>query len=367
MAGLLSGAWFVGAAGAAAEESPDVSASGSAITGSAVVWENREGREPQQDAEDLGVTSGGSTADLGAVAGSTKGTPAATATESADGASAAAEGGASGVATDDGGGSTNDSDSSNFQDTVGEAAGEPIGSATSAVTGSSGGDAPEAGSQQRGSAASEGIGGTVAAVREVGRGAGHTVPISISAASASDAAAAVSEAAVTGSSPDGLPGLGMDGFGPAGMRGAVTLPAFDPPFDFGRSAGPSADAENAPPSGARSAPAETRTPSTTGAQVPVHAGTAAAFAEYDGPAAPGAAADTTGDDAAEPRSSGADRPDAAAVGSAVNTSQSGGGTCAGYIPAGTSTVPAAGSLQCPRPALADVPQDLGEQPTFSPD
>ncbi|MFB9802216.1 hypothetical protein ACFFN5_16975, partial [Streptomonospora salina] len=68
-----------------------------------------------------------------------------------------------------------------------------------------------------------------------------------------------------------------------------------------------------------------------------------------------------------PRADAADVPEAAsAVGSGANTPQSG-GMCAGYLPAAASAAPAAGSLQCARQALADVPRDLGEKPTFSPD
>ncbi|MUL41328.1 hypothetical protein FZ103_09075 [Streptomonospora sp. PA3] len=336
VAGLLSGAWFAGAACASADETGAVLGE----TAAAVQEGQEQVAETAQKADAPDPATGSQDPGGSEGAGSRPG-PAGDAVQ--DGAASVQEGVGT-LAADSLGTPASGAGSSASTDPAGE---------TGRQRPADSGEAP----QEAGSAADR-LSGAVAAVGKVGRDAGRTVPVSVAASGAPGAADAVSEARAAG-----LHGIGMGSFDPVGFDGADILP------DLGidRPAGPAAGAERAP-GGAGSVSAARGTGAAPAAEGGAHAhpGTPAVvgYAGFAQPDHDGA----SGGDESEPRDAGTDRPEAAAaVGSAVNTPQPGGGVCAGYLPAAASAAPAAGRLLCARQALADAPQDLGEQPTFSPD
>ncbi|MBX9389664.1 hypothetical protein ACFONH_14700 [Streptomonospora nanhaiensis] len=222
--------------------------------------------------------------------------------------------------------------------------------------------APGSGGPSRASGAGKGgsadLGTAVDAVRGIGRDAGRAVPLSVGPP---DHAAADSVAAASGRPSAGLPDLGMSPFAPGLGRGAAVLPGLDltgapaaqPDGDTARrtagdSAGRADDDRHA-----RTAPRGGTAPSAGAAALTVPAADAAAE--------PADGAETGSvPDAADPPAS------AATVGSAPQAPQYG-GFCAAYLPVASSAAPAAGLLPCDRRALAAAPRDLGGEPTFSPD
>ncbi|MDT0301856.1 hypothetical protein [Streptomonospora wellingtoniae] len=347
VAGLLSGAWLAGAACAAADESPVAGLAGSAASKQA----SQQGESAVEAVQDLDpaasdraadVDSGSSDAGAGEEAASDGGGT----QEVADGVDtlpSASVGDAEGASGSD---ASSDSDPGTRADRSGPQSGS--------------GDAAQSGS------ATGRLTGAVAGVGEVGRDAGHTVPASVAATSGSGPTAAVSAAAAgdAAAAPHGLPGIGVADLRPAGFDKAGVIPG----LGLGGSSGPGAGsaAERTPDSGPRLAADGTGPAPADQGSVPAGTGSAATVADYADAAVYGGSA---ADDGSEQHDGGADHRSelAAAVGSSVNTSQPGGGMCAGYLPAADSAVPAAGAIQRARQALADVPQDLGEQPTFSPD
>ncbi|MDA0566553.1 hypothetical protein LG943_19885 [Streptomonospora sp. S1-112] len=201
----------------------------------------------------------------------------------------------------------------------------------------------------------------VDAVRGIGRDAGRAVPLKVGPPDHA-AADAVPGSGAAHRASAGLPDLGMSPFAPGLGRDTVALPALDltgaSAARPGADTQPHADDHTARRTGgdrhARSAP--------NGAAAPA-AGTAAAFAAPASGAAAEPSADTRTGSAPEP----VDPPaSAATVGSAPQAPQYG-GFCAGYLPAASAAAPAAGPLPCERRALAAAPRDLGGEPTFSPD
>ncbi|GAB3445994.1 hypothetical protein GCM10027570_16820 [Streptomonospora sediminis] len=357
--GLVSGAWFAGAACAAADEAQPVA--GLAETAAA-----------QQDAAGTPAADTAETTDAADVAPE----PAAAAADLNGTGGAADLGGAgtsntSGTAAN-GGGATDAA----VQHGAGEAAPDPVGSATESAAGS-GGETPTGTVQHRadrsatapnatqdgGGSAADPLGDAVAAIGEVGREAGRTMPIHVAAPGAPGAAGAVSN----GMAADGTRHL--PGFGPVAIDGVATLPDLDAALQGGTDPGADAGANANTAGAARTAGssiAGAKTAADPGGRSSAQTGSAAT-ADYTGFSGTDGSAASGDQHAAEPQPDGIDRPDAASVGSAVNTSGSGSGMCAGYLPAAASAAPAAGSLQSARKALAEVPKDLSEQPTVCPD
>ncbi|WP_345556008.1 hypothetical protein [Streptomonospora halophila] len=358
VAGLLSGAWFAGAACAAADESPVGGLTGSAASGQA----SQQGGPAAEAVQDLDpAASGGSSADGGsgrAAPGDSGGSA------GGSGEGAAADGTGAQVVAD--GVDTPVSASVGSDADAGGASGSEASSDSDARADRRGPTSGSADSAQGGSATGR-LTGAVTAVSEVGRDAGRTVPVSVAASGGSGPAAAVSAAAASeaAASSHGLPGFGVADLRPAGFGKAGVIPG----LGLGKSAGPGAGsaADRAPDNfGPRPADRGTASAPADQGSVRAHPGSAA-VADYADVAVHGGSA-ASDDDGSAQDDGGVDRPEpAAAVGSGANTFQPGGGMCAGYLPAADSAVPAAGALQRARQALADVPRDLGEQPTFSPD
>ncbi|KIH96519.1 hypothetical protein LP52_24430 [Streptomonospora alba] len=349
VAGLLSGAWFAGAAYAAADEVAVPGLADSAEAGQSAVQEGPD--QLEETAEDTGAAEG---------SGASANTDSAESAGPSDSAGSGSRDQGTRPDTPEGGVGTA------VQDGVDTVATEAVGSkdgAEAASKKSSGSSAASSSSESsesdRRKPAAERISGTVAAVSKVGT----SVPASVTSPGTPASAAAVSEAAAENAA-HGLPAFSMTGFDPSGLDGAEVLPGLgaddESDADTVPGAGRVQDPAGPAGRGTGSAPGLGESAQAFSAAAPVadHAG----FAPYGGPAA-----EAVGDDDSGPRDSGVDRPEAAAaVGSGVNTAQPG-GMCAGYLPAAATAAPAAGMLQCARQALADVPQDLGEKPTFSPD
>lgn len=346
VAGLLSGAWFAGAAYAAADEAVVPELADSAEAGQSAVQDGSD--QLKETAEDTGAAEG---------SGASANTGSADSAGPSDSAGSGSRDEGTRPDTPEGGVGTA------VQDGVETVATEAVGSkhgAEAPSKKSSGSSAASSSSESdRRKPAAERISGTVAAVSKVGT----SVPASVASPGMPASAAAVSEAAAENAA-HGLPAFSMTGFGPSGLDGAEVLPGLD--------ADDETDADTVPGAGRvqdSDGPSARETGSAPGpGESPQAFSVAAPAADYAGVAPYGApAAEAVGDDDSGPRDSGVDRPEAAAaVGSGVNTAQPG-GMCAGYLPAAATAAPAAGMLQCARQALADLPQDLGEKPTFSPD